>query len=110
MVLYELIFVGGSGRGFVIIIDFCYKEFISLISIFLQLEIFDCEVFFIMVFENMCFVMVVVGFVFILGELEYKGILNYDYLVQWVINVNSYDFYNYCWEFIDLVDKVKDLR
>lgn len=108
--LYELIPAGGSGRGPVTTVDFRYKEPASSTSIPLQLEIPDREVLFNMASENMRFATAAAGFALLLGESEYKGILNYNHLVQWAINANSYDPHNYRWEFIDLVNKAKDLQ
>lgn len=108
--LYELIPASGSGRGPLTNVDFRYKTPNSSTSIPLQLEIPDREIQFSLASENMRFATAAAGFGLLLGESEYKGNLNFDHLVEWTINANSFDPHNYRWQFIDLVNKAKDLQ
>jgi len=59
--------------------------------------------------ENMRFAASLAGFGMLLKNSEYRGDVSYDQVKEWAINARSYDPFGFREEYIELIDRVKQL-
>ena len=90
-------------------VDFRYKNPDEDTSIPLTLEIMDELHTFEQASENMRFAATAAGFGMLLWESEYSGNLNYDMLIHWAQQAQSYDPFGYRSEMVDLLNIAKGL-
>jgi Ca-activated chloride channel family protein len=108
--LYEIIpSVMSLPNSAALSVDFRYKLPDADISIPLSLDIIDSPQSFHSASEHMRFAACAAGFGMLLWESEYSGDLNYDKIINWASNATSYDPYGFRGEFIQLVNKAKEL-
>jgi Ca-activated chloride channel family protein len=108
--LYEIEPIS-SGSDFTpaVKVDFRYKNPDEDVSIPLTLDIDDSNLPFEYASENTRFAASVAGFGLLLRNSQYKGSLNYDYILNWADQASSNDPEGWRAEFRDLVLKAKGL-
>lgn len=108
--LYELIpSVMSLPNSSAITIDFRYKLPAEDTSIPLTMDVLDSPQSFHSASEDMRFAACAAGFGMMLWDSQYKGDLTYEKIINWAGNATTYDPYGFRAEFIQLVNKAKDL-
>lgn len=118
--LYEIVPVGAVnplGTGQILVyttpaftLNFRYKEPTASTSQALSVEVFDKNTAFTAASENMRFAAAVAAYGLVLRSSAYKGDATYDKARDWATNAMIYDPYGYRKEFIQLVDKAKQVQ
>lgn len=109
--LYELVsvpaplFLSSS-----VTVDFRYKKPDSDVSLPLALDLFDNSTPFHQAGENTRFAAAAAGYGLMLRNSEYKGNLTWDNLLNWVGSAQNYDPNGYRSEFLQWIQKAKDLE
>ncbi|MBI5913776.1 MAG: VWA domain-containing protein [Bacteroidetes bacterium] len=109
--LYELVMVPAPlFNAAAVTVDFRYKLPDSDESQPLALDILDTSTFFTQSSENMRFAATSAGYGLMLRKSEYKGDLSWDDLLQWCAAAQSFDPNGWRSEFIQWIQKAKDLE
>ncbi len=107
---YEIIPVNNSDRTQpAFSIDFRYKHPDVDVSEALSLEVFDEGKSFSQATPSHQFAASVASFGLLLRDSEYKGDVDYDKILNWANGSKSYDPFGYKNEFIELVERAKNL-
>ncbi len=107
---YEIIPVNNSDRSQpAFSIDFRYKHPDADVSEALNLEVFDEGKSFSQATPSHRFAASVASFGLLLRDSEYKGDVDYDKILNWANGSKSFDPYGYKNEFIELVERAKNL-
>ncbi len=93
-----------------ITVDFRYKQPESENSQLLQLEVFDDLNSFSNASENTRFAAAVAAYGLKLRDSEYRGDASWDDILNWANNAQNFDPNNYRFEFLDLIEKAKELK
>ena len=91
-------------------VDFRYKKPDSDVSQPLLLDIYDLGSSFYMASENTRFAAAAAGYGLMLRKSEYKGTLTWDNLLNWAANAQAFDPNGYRSEFLQWIQKAKDLE
>lgn len=118
--LYEIVpttALNASGSGQVSVfktpaftINFRYKEPTAPNSQAISVEVFDKNTEFTAASENTRFAASVAAYGLVMRSSAYKGEATYDKVRNWATNAMSYDPYEYRKEFIQLIDKAKQVQ
>lgn len=108
--LYEIIpSVLSLPNSTALTVDFRYKRPDEDSSIPLFLDIVDQSQTFDSASENMRFAATAAGFGMMLWDSQYKGDLTYDDLINWAYDADTFDPFGFRAEFVQLVNKAKNL-
>jgi Ca-activated chloride channel family protein len=91
-------------------VQFRYKNPDSDDSQLLSLSIPDAQTSFVQASENMRFATTVAGFGLMLGDSDHKGTLTWDKLIEWANSAIGSDELGWRKEFVQWVEKAKDLQ
>lgn len=91
-------------------IDFRYKFPEADVSQLLELDIYDSNISFESAPENLRFVASAAGYGMLLWDSQYKGNLSWDDIQSWVEKSKSYDPNGYRTEFLNWIQKAKELQ
>lgn len=118
--LYEIVPIvalSGSGSGQVsqfttpaFTINFRYKQPTAANSQALDLQVFDTNTPFEKASENMRFATSVAAYGLVMRNSAYKGDATYDKVRTWATTAMTYDPYEYRKEFIQLIDKARQVQ
>jgi len=106
--MYQIIPATGSFGSFGSM-EFRYKRAGEAFSRLLELNLDNSRKQFEASSENMRFAASVTGFGLLLKNSEYKGDLTFDDVKHWGDNARSFDPYGFREEYIELIDKVRNL-
>lgn len=109
--LYELKLVSNHDKSLSAFnIDFRYKEPDSDVSQGLELDIFNNGNVFNAASADHRFAASAASFGLLLRDSEFKGNTDFDKIKDWARNSDNYDPYGYKSEFLELIEKAKDLK